>query len=446
MTLALVHACVITLLLVILTLSSYVDRLYSERGKFLSREYQENIDAWESLVEPHLGMSNERVQLSAAIWSQLSLALLALYFGSLLFALTSAQDRPTASEILQALFGVVLVILIFNRFLPMVFFTRTRGIWVARLRWFLRLLFFSILPITVLLSFLQSIAALAESENRTKEEDASEGVDALIEAGEEEGILEESDRALVRSAVEFGDTIARDVMTPRPEMFAVPAVLTLAEFTAALEQRPFSRVPVYRDSIDDIVGIAFAHDLLQIPDTEAPKHTVASIARPASFVPETKKGYELLREMQTEKQHMRIVIDEYGGVAGLVTIEDLLEEIVGNITDEHEKPTLDDIADRDGEGAWRVHGTFEVDRLPELFGENFRLEHDHAATTVGGLVSEAAGRIPLPGEVIEADGMRMEILASTGRRVESVRLSLLSPPTPDVENADVTTAPEVNTK
>src|ERR1700730_478114 len=281
-------------------------------------------------------MSNERAQLSAAVWAQLSLALLALYFGSLLFASTTAQDRPMASEILQALFGVVLVILIFNRFFPMVFFTRTRGIWVARLRWPLRLLFYSILPITVLLSFLQSIAALAEPEKRTKEEDASEGVDALIEAGEEEGILEESDRALVRSAVEFGDTIARDVMTPRPEMFAVPDVLTLAEFTAALEQRPFSRVPVYRESIDDIVGIAFAHDLLQIPDTEAPKHTVASIARPASFVPETKKGYELLREMQTEKQHMRIVIDEYGGVAGLVTIEDLLEAIVGNIADEHE--------------------------------------------------------------------------------------------------------------
>lgn len=446
MTLLLIHIFAITLLLVILTMSSYVDRLYSERGKFLSREYQENIDAWETHIEAHLGMSGERAQMSAAIWSQLSLALLALYFGALLFAATSAQDRPTAPEILQALFGVVLVILIFNRFLPLVFFARTRGLWVARLCWPLRLLFYSILPITVLLSFLQSVAALAESENRNKEEDVSEGVDALIEAGEEEGILEASDRALVRSAVEFGDTIARDVMTPRPEMFAVPETMTLAEFTATLEQRPFSRVPVYHGSVDNIVGIAFAHDLLQVPDTEASLRTVASIARPATFVPETKKGYELLREMQKEKQHMRIVIDEYGGVAGLVTIEDLLEEIVGNITDEHERPVPHDVAHRDGEGAWRVHGTFELDRLPELFGETFRLERDHAATTVGGLVSEAAGRIPLPGEVVEGDGMRMEVLASTGRRIESVRLSLLNVPKSSDQSVSFASVPEVNTK
>ena len=439
MTLFLIHAFVITLLLVILTMSSYVDRLYSERGKFLSREYQENIDSWEKLVEPHLGMSGERAQLAAAIWAQLSLALLALYFGSLLFALTSPQDRPTAPEILQALFGVVLVILLFNRFFPMVFFTRTKGIWVARLRFPLRLLFYLVLPITLSLSFLQSIAALAQSDKRTKQEDASEGVDALIEAGEEEGILEESDRALVRSAVEFGDTIAREVMTPRPEMFAVPESMTLAQFNAALEQRPYSRVPVYRDSIDHITGIAFAHDLLRVPDTEASTRPLSTITRPVSFVPETKKGYELLREMQNQKQHMCIVIDEYGGVAGLVTIEDLLEEIVGNITDEHEKPALEDIAHREGERAWRVHGTFEVARLPELFGDTFRIERDHAATTVGGLVSEVAGRIPLPGEIVEGDGMRMEVLASTGRRVESVRLSLLVVPTETTENTDLPT-------
>jgi CBS domain containing-hemolysin-like protein len=222
-------------------------------------------------------------------------------------------------------------------------------------------------------------------------------------------------------------------------MFAVPESTTLAQFNAALEQRPFSRVPIYRNSIDHISGIAFAHDLLRVPDTEASTRTVATIARPVTFVPETKKGYELLREMQVAKQHMCIVIDEYGGVAGLVTIEDLLEEIVGNITDEHERPALQDIAHREGEQAWRVHGTFELARLPELFGDTFRLERDPAAKTVGGLVSEVAGRIPLPGEIVEGDGMRMEVLASTGRRVESVRLSLLALPAQTTENVDLTT-------
>ena len=150
-----------------------------------------------------------------------------------------------------------------------------------------------------------------------KEEEASvEAVDALIEAGEEEGILEESDRELVRSAVEFGDKVAREVMTPRPEMFAVPGSTTLEEFLDMIESQPFSRVPVYEGTLDHVTGIVFAHDLLRIRDEDARTQTVASIQRPAAFVPETKKVNELLREMQREKQHMRIVIDEYGGVAG----------------------------------------------------------------------------------------------------------------------------------
>ena len=161
-------------------------------------------------------------------------------------------------------------------------------------------------------------------------------MDALIEAGEEEGILEESDRELVRSAVEFGDKVVREVMTPRPEIFAVPGSTTLEEFLEMIESQPYSRVPVYEGTLDHVTGIVFAHDLLRIRDEDARTQTVASIQRSAAFVPETKKVNELLREMQREKQHMRIVIDEYGGVAGLVTIEDLLEEIVGSITDEHE--------------------------------------------------------------------------------------------------------------
>ena len=140
----------------------------------------------------------------------------------------------------------------------------------------------------------------------------------------------------MRSAVEFGDKLVREVMTPRPEVFAVPESMTLEQFLELLKEHNFSRVPVYAGSLDNVTGIAFAHDLLQITDEEARTRTVASIQREAVFVPETKRGYELLREMQREKQHMRIVIDEYGGVAGLVTIEDLLEQIVGNIRDEHE--------------------------------------------------------------------------------------------------------------
>jgi CBS domain containing-hemolysin-like protein len=258
-------------------------------------------------------------------------------------------------------------------------------------------------------------------------------VDALLEAGEEEGILEESDRALVRSVVEFGDMVVREVMTPRPEMFAVPESMTLAEFTTVLQGNPFSRVPVYRETVDDITGIAFAHDLLQVADTDAGNLTVREMQRPAAFVPEPKKVNELLREMQSEKQHMRIVIDEYGTVAGLVTIEDLIEAIVGNIEDEHDQDTE---ALREEDGSYIVPGSMDVTDLRDLLSkstedderEPLRLRTDLEASTVGGLVSELAGHIPLPGEVIEADGLHIEVLTATSRLVKRVRVRTLPPP------------------
>jgi len=281
-------------------------------------------------------------------------------------------------------------------------------------------------PITVFVRFFFSVASLAE-EPATPEEETAVDVEALLEAGEEEGILEENDIDLVRSAVEFGDKLVREVMTPRPEVFAVPAATILEKFLELLREHNFSRVPVYAGSLDNITGIAFAHDLLQITDEEARARTVGSIQHPAVFVPETKRGYELLREMQREKQHMRIVIDEYGGVAGLVTIEDLLEQIVGNIKDEHEEDLPIEEPQREPHGVWLVPGNFPVDQLPELFGEQpglSDLSEAYEATTLGGLVSEIEGRIPAAGEVVllESIGLRMEVVASTDRRVERLRV------------------------
>jgi CBS domain containing-hemolysin-like protein len=422
---SLVSAIVIALLLGILTLSSYVARLYGEMGKFLSGEFQENIDVWELKVEPRLGLSRERISLSAAVLTQFSLAALALYFGVLLFD-GNGGAPPRVAEVAQALLGCVLVIVLFNQFLPFVFFTRTGGLWVVRLTFVLRVLFYLVLPVTILLAFLLSVAALAEARPRNLEENPSEAaVEALIEAGEEEGIIEESDRDLVRSAVEFGDKVVRDVMTPRPHVFAVPAEMTLEDFISGLKKHPYSRVPVFKGSLDHVTGIAFAHDLLHIADTAAGTQTVASIQRPAALVPETKRVNELLREMQREKQHMRIVIDEYGGVAGLVTIEDLLEEIVGRISDEHEYDSDQDAPLHEAGGTWLVSGNLEVSRLEDLLSGASQVAQEYQAATVGGLVSEVAGRIPLPGEVIVADSLRFEVVASTDRRIERVRVSAI---------------------
>jgi CBS domain containing-hemolysin-like protein len=416
----------VLLLAAIETLASYISRVYSEFGKILTREIEENLDAWEELVEPQLGLTREHAAISAAVLQQLALVIIALEFGAVLFDRAPHLARPTYAEIAQAVLAMVLVVVLCNQLLPTLLFNRTRGRWAARLVWPIRLLLWLMTPITVFVRFFFSVAALAE-EPATAEEESAVDVEALLEAGEEEGILEESDRDLVRSAVEFGDKLVREVMTPRPEVFAVPESITLEQFLEQLREHVFSRVPVYRGSLDNVTGIAFAHDLLQITDEEATTRTMAGIQRPAEFVPETKRGYELLREMQREKQHMRIVIDEYGGVAGLVTIEDLLEQIVGNIRDEHEEDAPIQEPQREPGGVWLVPGSFPVDQLADLFGEQdglTALDATYEATTLGGLVSEIEGRIPLAGEVvlIEPIGLRLEVVSSTDRRVERLRV------------------------
>ena len=420
----------VLLLAVVLTLAAYIDRVYSEMGKFLAREYQDNLDAWVDFMEPRFGLSRDNIALSASILRQTSLVALALLLG---IERATGAAHAGWPQYLQTLAELLLIIVFFDRLLPQVLFARTRGLWVQQLRWPLLVLLYLVLPVTLLLGLLLSIAALAERENE-EEEHPDEAVDALLEAGEEEGILEESDRALVRSVGEFGDMVVREVMTPRPEMFTVPEGTSIASFTQLIKDNAFSRVPVYNGTLDDITGIAFAHDLLQIDDADAARRTVREIMRAAVFVPEPKRVNELLREMQSEKQHMRIVIDEYGAVAGLVTIEDLIEAIVGNIDDEHDEDSSRGV--REDDGSFVVPGNMDVAHLRDLLasqkGEEYlpplRLPVDLEAATVGGLVSEMAGHIPLPGEVVEGDGLRLEVLGATSRLVTRVRIRLLPQP------------------
>jgi CBS domain containing-hemolysin-like protein len=419
--------CILVAMGAVLTLASYMTRVYSEFGKILSRQVQDNLDAWEQYVEPHLWMSRERAALASSVLMHLAMGLLALELGAVLFGSTPVLGWPNLEEIAQSVLAIVLVAVFCAQLLPFLLFQRTRGLWVVRLLWPVRLMLYLVFPVTLLVSFLLSIATLAE-EPVTLEEETAGDVEALLEAGEEEGILEESDRELVRSAVEFGDKLVREIMTPRPQIFAVPESMLLTAFLEELREHNFSRVPVFAGTLDAITGIAFAHDLLQIADDEAQTRTIATIQRPAALVPETKKGYELLREMQREKQHMRIVIDEYGEVAGLVTIEDLLEQIVGNIGDEHEDEEDARVEDAtaEGDGVWLVPGGFEVDRLEELVGVDWHPEESYEAQTVGGLVSEAEGRIPHAGEVVEVGKLRIEVVASSDRRVEMLRVQTIT--------------------
>ena len=405
------------LLMGLLTLVSYVDRVYQEAGRFLSREFQDNIDVFEQKVEPALGVSRTRASLSMAVLTQLTMAAIALLVGFSVFS----EQLWSIYEILQATISLVLIVILCNRFLPFVFFSRTKGEWLVRWVPVLRVLIYLVLPVTIALGFLQSVASLTRQSAPEQPETSAEAVDALIEAGQEEGIIQAGDRDLIQSVVEFSGKTVREAMKPRPVMFAVPADTTVERFVEMLRTKHYSRVPVYEGSIHNIKGIVYAQDVLQVPDSEARTRTLDSLMRrDVYFVPESKLGSDLLREMQKQNIRMAIVVDEYGGVAGLVTIEDLVEEIVGEIRDEHDKPEIV----REGERSFIVSGGMDVDRLDELFGTK---PEGKESATIAGLVSELAGRIPRKGEIVEEDGLRFEVVESTDRKVERVRVTAVQP-------------------
>ena len=243
-------------------------------------------------------------------------------------------------------------------------------------------------------------------------------IEALISAGEEEGIIEKDDRKLIESVVAFGDKTVREVMTPRPKIVAIEANRSLEDLRELVIHEQYSRIPVYEDTIDNIIGFVHVRDMFELDEADRQGRRVKELTRPIRFVPETKPVNDLLREMQQDGAHMAIVIDEYGNTAGLATMEDMVEEILGEIHDEHE-PERDVLKQPDG--SFVVSGSLDLDRLHDLL--EFRPPEETESTTIGGLVTEWLGHVPHIGEVIERDGIRMEVLAGDELKVEQVRVS-----------------------
>jgi CBS domain containing-hemolysin-like protein len=217
--------------------------------------------------------------------------------------------------------------------------------------------------------------------------------------------------------VAFGDKTVREVMTPRPNIVAIEASKTLEELRQVVINEQYSRVPVFEKTIDNIVGFVHVRDMFELDAQQRASRDVRSMMRPIRRVPETKPVHKLLRDMQQDGVHMVVVIDEYGNTAGLATMEDLVEEILGEIRDEHE-PGVDAVPE--GNGAFVVAGNFDLDNLKQLI--DFTPDEGTEATTVGGLVTEWLGCVPKPGEAVERGGIVLEVLSSDDRRVERVRI------------------------
>jgi CBS domain containing-hemolysin-like protein len=236
-----------------------------------------------------------------------------------------------------------------------------------------------------------------------------------VDVAEEEEEIEEEERELIHSVFEFGDTVVREVMVPRPDMVTVRADASLDEAMETILKAGYSRVPIYEGDTDNIVGVLYAKDLLKRIHESKEGAKVSELGRPPIFVPEQKKVAELLREMQSRRIHMAIVVDEYGGTAGLVTIEDLIEEIVGEIVDEYdqEEPLVEPI----DENTIRVDAKMPIDEVNELLGAD--LPHDEW-DTVGGLVFGLTGRVPAVGEKVRYDSLEFVTERVTGRRIQKV--------------------------
>jgi putative hemolysin len=258
-----------------------------------------------------------------------------------------------------------------------------------------------------------------ENGEEAEEQDAGDDIQALIDVGEAEGILEEEEGELIHSILEFGDTRVSEVMTPRPDIVAVPAGATVREARDVMIESKYSRLPVYREQIDNVEGLIYVRDLLQRWAEGDEDGAIAPLERPVYFVPETKPVAELLEEMQKAHVQLSMVIDEYGGVSGLVTVEDILEEIVGEIEDEDIRgEELKDIVEQ-GDECYEVLGSTEIGKIERLF--DMEIEADDF-TTIAGLVINEYGKVPQPGERLTFRGLDVEVLEADERRIGRLRV------------------------
>lgn len=398
----------------VLCIVTLVQLLYMESLR-LRRHELPMLEFFQTKLEDKLGIRDERGALAFSIVKHTSMVMMAV----LIMGAQLDQKRPLWQILLESAGIAWLVMIVTAYVIPHLLYRKTSGEWLLPLVPFLRALTIAVRPLAASLAFFQAIVELAQPENAQADAPTpAEHIDALIAAGTEEGLIEEGDRKLIQSVVAFGDKRVREVMTPRPNVVAIEGNRSLEDLRELAIEQQYSRLPVYSGTIDQIAGFVHVRDMFELDESERKGRTVKELTRPIRLVPETKPVDDLLREMQQDGAHMAIVVDEYGNTAGLATMEDMVEEILGEIRDEHE-PERDVVNEPDG--SYLVSGTVDLDRLYELLG--FRPQEETQSTTIGGLVTEWLGHVPNVGETVEREGIRIEVLAGNELRVDQVRVS-----------------------
>jgi len=411
------YALSVVLVGLTLPIFSYLTLIYRELGRMTTGRVHEHLDIFEAEIEPKLKIRRQSGGRTFRILGHFWLAFLVLETtrGVVYFV------HGTWESFVEITVFVVLEVVFAMHFIPDMLLYRTTGRWLKPLLPLIRGAMWLVWPVRVFLEGAESLARISEHElEKSEEQRTEEGIEALVEAAEEEGIIEPEQADLIEQVVEFSDKRVREVMTPRPDIVAIPADATLEELHAKVVETKFSKIPVYEESLDDIFGVVYAQDLLHVADQDLPKRKVRELAKPALFIPETKAGSELLREMRQKGQPLAVVIDEHGTVAGIATIEDLVEEIVGKSGNDGKPPAPDVV--REPDGGLVMRGSMAIGAVEELLGIKFGDKTDEAVTTLAGLLSHASGKVPAPGDKVDLEGHRFEVLEANQRKVLRVRI------------------------
>ncbi|MGH2582889.1 MAG: hemolysin family protein [Anaerolineales bacterium] len=363
-------------------------------------------------VDRALDLLKRRTNLRDSL--RLALTLLRFLIAGLVLALLIPID-PAAIPIQNLallLLGIALVIWLFEFFVERRILRDPEG-WALRLTPLARLISTVMNPLLVIPVRLsnkggepQQLVTITDAELRT-----------FVDASQRQGVLEQDERQMIFSIFEFGDTLVREIMVPRIDIFALDITTPVERAIGDLLETGYSRVPVYKEGVDNIQGILYTKDLLKLGRGEHQIKSMQELLRPANFVPETKKLDDLLAEMQAGRMHIAIVVDEYGGVAGLVTLEDIVEEIVGEIRDEYDQGE-EHPYQKVGEGEYSFSGRIALDEFNQLMESDLSKEN---ADTLGGYIFSQLGRVPKVGERLEENGLILTIEQLSGRRIRRIR-------------------------
>jgi putative hemolysin len=412
----------VILLALFLPVFSYLTLIYRELGRMTTGPIHEHLDIFEAEIEPKLKINRRSGGRAFRILGHFWLAFLVLETTRGVFYFVPG----TWEALTELIVFIALEVVVAMHFIPDLLLYRTTGRWLLPLLPTIRASLWLVWPFRVFVEGAETLARISEKERETTDEQRTEeGIEALVEAAEEEGIIEPDQADLIEQVVEFSDKRVREVMTPRPDIVAVSADAPLEELHTKLVKTGFTRIPAFENSIDDIVGVAHSQDLLNIDDADLPRRKVRELMKPVLFVPETKIGSDLMKEMRQKGQSIVVVIDEHGSVAGIATMEDLVEEIVGESGDDAASAIAEIVKEPDG--AMLLPGGLAISELEELLGIRFGENSAETVTTIAGLLSHVSGKLPAPGDKIDLQGYQFEVLDANQTKVLRVRIRKLAP-------------------